>query len=372
MVFLARLDDLIFGNTPAQWLAALLTFLAVVVAATIAGRVGRRREKKSVPSLDLRGLPGRIVCRTRTLPASIVGLYLGARWLTLPATTTGFLKAAAIAALGVQTALYLMAIIDILVERSALQRHPAAASANSYSVLRVLGAVVVWVVVLLLVLSNVGVNVTGLVASLGVGGIAVALAAQNFLGDLFASLAIVFDRPFEVGDFITVGTDMGTVERIGLKTTRVRSLSGEQLVFANADLLSSRIRNFKRMSERRVVFGFRLEYNSSPSALKEVPALVRRLVEANENVRFDRAHFQKLGEFSLDFEVVYFVLTDEFNTFMDIQQRINLELLTEVRALGLEFAFPTRTLDDRRHDRLSPPPRLHTNEKPRRESSAPD
>jgi small-conductance mechanosensitive channel len=177
-----------------------------------------------------------------------------------------------------------------------------------------------------------------------VGGIAVALAAQNILGDLFASLSIVFDKPFVLGDFIIIGDSMGTVEQIGLKTTRIRSLSGEQLIFSNNDLLSSRIRNFKRMQERRVVFSVGVVYQTTKAQLETIPGILREAVEAQDSTRFDRAHFKEFGDFSLNFEVVYHVLTPDFGKYMDVQQAINFVIFERFDELGIEFAYPTQSI----------------------------
>ncbi|MFG6428387.1 mechanosensitive ion channel family protein [Roseateles sp. LYH14W] len=218
---------------------------------------------------------------------------------------------------------------------------PAGAAATLLSwALRVL----IWTVVLLAVLSNVGVNITAFVASLGVGGIAVALAAQNILGDLFASVAIALDKPFEVGDFIVLGSVSGTVERVGVKTTRIRSLGGEQVVMSNTELLKQTVSNYKRLRERRIVFGFGVTYGTTPAQAEAIPGAVRRVVEASERLRFDRAHFKAFGESSLDYEVVYHVLNADYGTYMDEQQRVNLALMRELSELGVDFAFPTRTV----------------------------
>jgi len=198
--------------------------------------------------------------------------------------------------------------------------------------------------VLLGMLSNLGVNITAFVASLGVGGIAVALAAQNILGDLFASLAIVMDKPFEVGDFIVLGSVSGTVENVGLKTTRIRSLGGEQVVMSNTELLKQTVSNYKRLAQRRIVFTFSVTYGTTPELLAEVPGIVQRAVGSSSRLRFDRAHFKGFGDSSLDFEAVYIVLDPDYGIYMDEQQRINLELMRELAARGIRFALPSRTL----------------------------
>jgi small-conductance mechanosensitive channel len=177
-----------------------------------------------------------------------------------------------------------------------------------------------------------------------VGGIAIALAGQNVLGDLFASLSILLDRPFVVGEFIVIDSLAGTVEHVGLKTTRIRSLSGEQIVMSNGDLLKSRIHNYKKLTERRIVFGFGVTYDTGYEKLAKIPAMVREVVTGVGKTRFDRAHFKEYGDSSLNFEVVYVVLDPDYNIYMDIQQKINLEIYRRFEEQGIEFAFPTRTL----------------------------
>jgi len=201
-----------------------------------------------------------------------------------------------------------------------------------------------WSILLLLAIDNFGVDITSLVAGLGIGGIAIALAVQNVLQDILAYVSIIIDKPFVFGDFLVLDDYSGTVEHIGLKTTRIRSLSGEQLVFSNSDLLSSRIRNYKRMYERRVVFSVGIEYDTPKDKVENVPQLLRDAVEAQDDVRFDRAHFKSYGDSSLDFETVYYVLKPEYALYMDIQQAINLHIYESFANEGLAFAFPTRTL----------------------------
>jgi small-conductance mechanosensitive channel len=196
-----------------------------------------------------------------------------------------------------------------------------------------------------LILDNIpGVQITALIASLGIGGIAIALAVQNILSDLFASLSIVLDKPFVIGDFIIVDSYLGTVEYIGLKTTRVRSLSGEQLIFSNNDLLTSRIRNYKRMAERRVVFSIGVTYQTSYEVLSQIPSWIKEIIDGQDAARFDRAHFQGYGDFALQFEIVYYVLDADYNRYMDLQQRINLEIYRRFEEAGVSFAYPTQTL----------------------------
>ena len=202
----------------------------------------------------------------------------------------------------------------------------------------------IWAATVLFIFDNLGINITAFVASLGIGGVAVALAAQSVLGDAFSSFAIFLDKPFQVGDFIIVGDLLGTVEQVGFKTTRIRSLGGEQLIFSNSDLTSSRIKNYKRMRERRVVFSLGVIYQTPLEKVKALPPMIKRVVDEHEHARFDRAHFKSFGDFALIYEVVYYVLRPDYNTYMDLQQSMNFRLMEEFEKAGPEFAYPTQQL----------------------------
>src|SRR4030095_8661307 len=201
---------------------------------------------------------------------------------------------------------------------------------------------ILWVMLALVALNRLGVDITALITGLGVGGIAIALAVQNVLGDLFAALAIVLDKPFAVGDAISVDTMTGTVENVGLKTTRIRSVNGEQLIFSNTDLLKSRIRNFKRMQERRVVLTIGVSYDTPPDTVARIPDMLREAVESQEQVRFDRSHFMSYGESALNFETAYFVLTSDYLTYANKNQAVNLAVLRRFATAEICFAFPQR------------------------------
>jgi small-conductance mechanosensitive channel len=202
----------------------------------------------------------------------------------------------------------------------------------------------IWVLGLVFLLDNLGFEISAVIAGLGIGGIAIALAAQAILGDLFSYFVIFFDRPFEIGDFITVGDKMGNVEYIGIKTTRLRSLSGEQLVFSNTDLTNSRIHNFRRMERRRVVFKLGVIYQTPANLVIEIPLIVKNIIEEQPDITFDRGHFASYGDFSLNFEFVYYVMNSDYNKYMDIQQAINLRIYQEFERRGILFAYPTQTL----------------------------
>lgn len=276
----------------------------------------------------------------------LISLLLGAQFLSLSESVELRMSQAVMALVFLQFGFWLSTGVNYSLKRRA-QAHEAADEGASATALAVAGfiiRVVLWSIVLILMLDQFGFNVTTLIASLGVGGVAVALAVQNILGDLFASLSIALDKPFVIGDFIVVGDVVGTVEHVGLKTTRIRALSGEQIVVANGDLLSSRIHNYKRLQERRIVFKFGLLYDTPADTLEAIPGMIREIIQARDNTRFDRAHFLAFGDSSLDFEVVYYVLTADYAAYMDVQQQINLAMIRRFAEHDIGFAFPTRTL----------------------------
>jgi len=232
------------------------------------------------------------------------------------------------------------ALLEVWAKR---QPDPAAAARQIRGVLPIL-TVGVWGIGVVFLLDNLGFEISTVVAGLGITGIAVALGAQAVLGDLFAYVAIMFDRPFELDDFIAVGDSLGTVEAIGIKTTRLRSLSGEQLIFANKDMTDSRVRNYRRMQTRRIEFRFGVLYSTTGEQLREIPRIVRESLSEISATRFDRAHFKSFDDSSLLIEVVYFVLSPDYNVYMDVQQALNLALKERLENLGVGFAFPTRTI----------------------------
>lgn len=274
-----------------------------------------------------------------------VSVYTGSLYLSLPETGREIMIKLLIISLLFQGAIWGSEIINYWLKRYQSQKmEEDAASATTFSALGFVSRLILWSVISLLALDNLGINVTALVAGLGVGGIAVALAVQNVLGDLFASLSIILDKPFVLGDFIIIDSYMGTIEHIGLKTTRIRSLSGEQLVFSNSDLLNSRIRNYKRMSERRVVFSIGVTYQTSADNLKAIPGMIKDIITKQDLARFDRAHFKGFGDSSLNFEIVYWMESPDYSVYMDTQQGINLELIRKFGENKIEFAYPTQTL----------------------------
>ncbi len=341
-------ESLLADNTLGDYLVAggvAVLVTAVLLGVKLAVLFILRRQGGDNPR-SRRAVFATAAARTWTLYLILLGITAGAGFLALPGALTNGLAAVTLVIFFLQVGAWTSALITGFTERySAIHGETDPQATTGLSLLRLVGRIAVWSIVLLLILDNLGVDVTALVAGLGIGGIAIGLAAQNILGDLFGSLAIVMDKPFVRGDFIILGPDhMGTVEQIGLKTTRIRALSGEQLVVANSDLLTSRIRNYKRMWERRIVFKLGVTYQTPHAKIERIPGIIREIIEAQEGARYDRSHFSGYGDFALLFESVWFVSSPDYNTYMDIQQAIYLEIHRQFEAEGIEFAYPTQTV----------------------------
>ncbi|GAB3548682.1 mechanosensitive ion channel family protein [Noviherbaspirillum agri] len=322
--------------------ASVLTALLILKAF-----ISRQLRKLATAGrLQFLSYPEQLLSATR-LPFFVgVSLLAGASQLDLAPHHDRWLHYAWIVILVSQVALWATRMVSVSAERAfARHREINPAGATHLMLAGLVARVLVWVLAALVMLDNLGFNITTLMASLGIGGIAVALAVQNILGDIFSSVSIALDKPFVIGDFIIVDSYMGTVEYVGMKTTRLRSLGGEQIIFSNTELLKQRIRNYKRMQERRVLFEFRISYDTPVGDVERIPQIVKEIVDAcAPSTRFDRAHFKSYGESALQFEVVYYMLDPDYNKYMDIQQRINLALLRRFREYGISFAYPTRTL----------------------------
>jgi small-conductance mechanosensitive channel len=232
--------------------------------------------------------------------------------------------------------------VRFYLEMKELERGADQVFAGSLDIINFVAGLVVWSLLILVALDNFGVNITALLAGLGVGGVAVALALQNVLGDLFASLSIALDKPFVVGDRLAIDTFIGNVEHIGIKTTRLRSETGEQIILSNADILKSRVRNFGRAQEQRTLANIRVTYETPSDKLQEIPKLLESIVREQANARFDRCHLKSLGESALHFELSYFVRQPSSNSLLDLQQAVNFRILEEFRRLGVEFDYPTQ------------------------------
>ncbi len=345
---LDAMDSQFLGNTVRDYLISAGVFLGVLIVLPIGKALVLRHlralSERTANDFDdlLHDLLRRIVGPSVYL---FTALYLGTLLLTLPEGLAGLLQGLFVIILAIKVAQVLQGItaygIRKWTEQTAKEDPTSAAMLKNMTWV---ARFAIWAATLLFVFDNLGVNITAFVASLGIGGVAVALAAQSVLGDAFSSFAIFMDKPFQVGDFIIVGDLLGTVEQVGFKTTRIRSLGGEQLIFSNSDLTSSRIKNYKRMRERRIVFSVGVVYQTPVDQVKAISPMIKRVVEEHEHARFDRAHFKSFGDFALIYEVVYYVLRPDYNTYMDVQQSINFRLIEEFQEAGIEFAYPTQQL----------------------------
>jgi small-conductance mechanosensitive channel len=341
------LDEMYFGNTLRTWAIASAIVIVTTMVLSIARRIIVRRLHTfaATTATDIDDLIVDLLGRTRLSFLFAMGIYAASHAINRTQEVHDFIRTAIILILLLQGAVWGNGLIVYGIARAARQKMDEdGASATTLSALGFVGKILLWAIVLLLALDNLGFDITALVAGLGVTGIAVALAIQNVLGDLFASLSIVLDKPFVIGDAIVVDTISGTVEHVGLKTTRVRSISGEQIIISNADLLKSRIRNYKRMQERRAMFTIGVEYQTPVDKLERIPSIIREIVMTHQKVRFERAHLQSLGESAIQYEVVYFVLEPDYNLFMNTQELISLAIVRTFAGEGIRFAHPSRTV----------------------------
>ncbi len=336
----------LLGNSLRAWAIAAAISLGAYIVLDLLRRLLSRNLRRfaSWTSGDFDDLIVELIQNTGIFFLAVLAVYAASRLLVLSARAETAFGWILITAVVYQAGRWGNQVISYFIRAHLRRVGEDPLAETTLQGLAFIGRLLLWAVLVLLALNNMGVQITALVTGLGIGGVAIALAVQKILGDLFASLSIVLDKPFVLGDFIIVDDLMGTVEHIGMKTTRLRSLSGEQLVFGNTDLLSSRIRNYKRMSERRALFGFGVVYQTPREKLEKIPQMVHDIIGSVENTRLDRAHFKGFGDSSLDFEVVYYMLVPDYNAYMDAQQEINLRLYSCFEEQGIEFAYPTRTL----------------------------
>ena len=342
------------GNDVRSWAFALATFLITLTVLPLVKRfisARRRRWAEREPTHVVThahhaiGLTALLVERTSWLFLWAVAVYFASRDLTFTPHIERVLTIGIVLLFWTQMGLWAMAAVRYAID---LRRKSSAGLdallTSSIDVILFAAGLLIWAMVLLLALDNLGIQIKPLLAGLGIGGIAVALAVQTVLGDLLASMSIALDKPFGIGDSLAVGECQGTVEHIGVKSTRLRSLSGEQIIMSNADILKSRVRNYGRMQERRAAFQFGVSYDTDPKDLAAIPAEVRQIIEAIPDTRFDRCHFLTYGETALQFEVVFYVTKPDFNIYADAQQTINLSIIERLRAMRVNFTAPSRTV----------------------------
>jgi small-conductance mechanosensitive channel len=336
------------GNSIKDYLVAIAVFVLVALLLKIFKRAIIYRLKKiaAVTKTELDDLLVKIVDEVGWPFYLLLSLYAALQFIQIPA----FLGTALYFVVLVVVIYYVVLGILNLIDYGAhilVQKRLEEEKEEDTSVIDLLSKIlkgVVWVVAVLLVLSNLGYNISALVAGLGIGGLAIAIALQSVLSDIFSSFSIYFDKPFKVGDFIIVGDDLGVVKKIGIKTTRLESLWGQEIVISNQELTSTRINNYKKMDKRRIHFTFGVVYQTSTEKLKRVLEIVKEVFDTIELVDLDRIHFKEFGNFSLNFEVAYYVATGDYNKYMDTQQEINFGLKERFEKEGIEFAYPTQTI----------------------------
>ena len=338
-------DQVYWNNTLRNWSIAF----GIVVGSLIALRIVQSLVVRKIKILAVRTKTTFddfiiAVLQSSVMPMLyLLAVYAAIRYLELPPKPVNVMRIAVLLMVTFFTLRIITSAITYVFRRTINRQASDQRQKQAKGILLII-QFIVWSLGLLFLIDNLGYDITTLVAGLGIGGIAIALAAQTILGDLFSYLVIFFDKPFEIGDFIIVDEKLGTVEYIGIKTTHIRTLNGEQLIFSNTDLTNSRVHNYKRMRERRIVFKFGVTYDTPKTKLAGLSAAVKDIVESISDTRFDRAHFAGFGDWSLDFEVVYYVLSPDYNMYMDIQQQINLDLIDLLTGREIEFAFPTRTI----------------------------
>jgi small-conductance mechanosensitive channel len=340
------LEQVYFGNTILTYLLAFAGFVVGVLIIKVFTSIVLWRLKKWAEKTEttLDDFLVRGIERTIIPLLYFISLYLAIKSLSINEKFERFFDIASVIIFTVFVLRTLSSIVIYLLRVFIRKRGADEQKQKQFRGITTLISIIIWGMGFVFILDNLGFNVSTVIAGLGIGGIAIALGAQAILGDLFSYFVILFDHPFEIGDFISVADKSGTIEHIGIKTTRVRSLSGEQLIFANTDLTNSRVHNFKRLEKRRVVFKLGVVYQTSAEHLKEIPEFVKNIIMNEPKAQFDRGHFASFGDHSLIFEFVYFILDQEYVQYMETQQKINLRIYEEFEKRGIHFAYPTQTV----------------------------
>jgi small-conductance mechanosensitive channel len=343
------LQQIYFGNRIIDYIIALGIFILLVILIKISKnfliKILNSFARKSTTKIDdnfVEAFVNKIKPFVNLLYFG--AFYLGFSQLKIPASIETVVNIAIIALLIFFGVRFILSIFSYFLENYWIKKEINATRITAIRGVETFFRIIIWSIALIILLDNLGIQVSALVAGLGIGGIAVALAAQNILGDLFSYFIIFFDHPFEIGDFIIIDNFMGTIETIGIKTTHIRSLDGEEIIFSNTDLVNSRLRNYKRMRRRRVLLKIGVIYQTSLDQLKEIPAIITEIINQISGATLDRVHFAAFGDFSLDFEIVYYVNSRDYNRYMDIKQEINFTIKEEFEKRGIEFAYPTQTL----------------------------
>jgi small-conductance mechanosensitive channel len=331
----------LFQNSTEKWIIAICVGVGVWFSIQYVRKLWiARLENPSEGSATVAFFRDLLV-KTPKLFIWIVAIYSGFSILELGPRVNFFLNKGLVITAIIQLGMWIHRLLTFALEqREVKMQVDTMLAKGAINTINTILRVILWSLIGLLLLGNLGVKIEPLVAGLGIGGIAIALGVQQTLQDVAASLSILFDKPFVVGDYIVVGDFLGTVECIGIKTTRMLSLTGEQIIFSNNDLLNSRIRNYKKMVERRILFTFRIPYDTAYDKVCFVPLAIKKIIESKSALRFDRAHLKQFGEYAFEFEVVYYVRVPEYNVYMDLQQQINFAIIQCFEEQAIAFAFP--------------------------------
>lgn len=337
------------GNTIYDWLIAVLVFFAVIIALKIfqAAIMARLTSWAKKTKTEVDDIVVNAINAIHWPFYVLAALYAALHFVNTAEILKQWSYYAILIAVVYYTVRAAQEFVNIGVKKIIQKRKKEEPAGYDTEIIQMLSSVIkfsLWLVAALLVLSNLGYNITSLIAGLGIGGLAVALALQNILSDLFSAISIYFDKPFKVGDFIIIGNYMGIVKKIGMKTTRIQTLQGEELVVSNNELTAAKIQNFGRMERRRIVFGIGVAYDTPYEKLKRIPDMIESIINKQEMAKMDRAHFKSFGDSSLDYEIVYYVNIGDYNKYMDIQQKINLEIVKKFESEKIEIAYPTRTI----------------------------
>ncbi len=333
----------LWGNSPGEWLEAAMIAIALwfalwaarqFIAIRYRGYLARPGSPPHI-ALDIAG-------STRQFFMLAIALLAGKAQLALPPRVHLILQNIVLVLCLLQAGIWAVRSLRLLISNKRHGHAPDATLVGSMSVIMLVSQLVIWTLLCLVALENFGVNITALLAGLGVGGVAVALALQNVLGDLFASLSIALDKPFVEGDALTIDAFSGTVERIGIKTTRLRSDAGEQIILSNADILKSRVRNYGQAAQLRVLSTIRVRYGTAVDKLRAIPKMLEDIVKAQPHARFERCHLTKLGEWAVLFELSYFRLDPGTYSLLDLQHEVNCRILEELGRAGIEIALPVQ------------------------------
>ena len=347
---LEKLKYELYGNTLEDYLIALGIFIGVIIILKIFQVFILRKLKKLADKTktDFDDVVIGIFQNIRPPFYFFIALYFGLSFLTFPDIVEKTINIIFIVAIIFEVVRAFERILDYVVSRYLKKvekdEEDRKSSIAMIGALKLIARIIIWILAVLMILSNLGVNINSLIASLGITGIAVALALQGILSDVFSSFSIYLDKPFLVGDFIQVGEHTGTVEKIGLKTTRLRSPLGEEIVMSNQELTSARVQNFRRMQKRRVIFSLGIVYGTPAEKLEKVPQILEEVVTGTPMTEFDRCHFKDYGDSSINFETVYYVTSRDMKDYMDTNEKVNLEIYKRFEEEKIEFAYPTQTI----------------------------